>query len=209
MEENESLQFLRMAENRRCPRCGDAELTPAEAGETPLLFCPACRGCLIPRREMVRTMERQARAIRDQIDMDEKDASIPDDGGTIDCAACLGRMEHHGFMGGTQVMIDSCGSCGLVWLDNDERAVMTVMVARAARRERQRSQEFRAREAELTAQMTNIVDGKERIEREIARAGFSKRGLLFGRNVAIATINWDRVFGLENDHWRFNPSDES
>jgi Zn-finger nucleic acid-binding protein len=82
-------------------------------------YCRNCRGILIPRAGFATVVEkRRAWAL------DPPGPAIPLERAELDrqmaCPACAARMITHPYYGPGNVVIDSCSTCDLIWLDFGE-----------------------------------------------------------------------------------------
>ena len=85
----------------------------------PVRLCKTCRGVLMPRRSFASIVEhRRAWATnppRPPIPLDRKELDRP-----LTCPVCRAAMVTHPYYGPGNVVIDSCETCQLVWLDFGE-----------------------------------------------------------------------------------------
>lgn len=101
-----------------CPLC-DAPLVASTIEEQPAFFCEKCHGILLERRAFTRVVELRRSQKRDGwLDYVAKPMDLtPRD---LRCPGCHENMETHPYFGPGRVVIDSCGSCHLIWLDPGE-----------------------------------------------------------------------------------------
>jgi Zn-finger nucleic acid-binding protein len=102
-----------------CPRCPSALATAELDGAHPVQCCTACRGVLMPRSTFAHVVyTRRTWATSPPV------APLPLDRIALErllsCPSCSARMETHPYYGPGNVIIDSCGTCDLVWLDFGE-----------------------------------------------------------------------------------------
>jgi Zn-finger nucleic acid-binding protein len=107
------------SESRPCAVC-DKPLASALMDEThPVQYCRNCRGVLLLRKSFAAAVEkRRAWATHpagppvplNQNELERK----------VQCPSCKERMTTHPYYGPGNVVIDSCGTCDLVWLDFGE-----------------------------------------------------------------------------------------
>ena len=107
----------------QCPCCEDA-LQTAELDSHRALYCGRCYGVLIRNGvfgEVVRN-RRAKRANQEFADVRPVDASELNR--ALNCPNCRKRMDTHPYYGPGNVVIDSCGDCGYIWLDPGELATL-------------------------------------------------------------------------------------
>jgi Zn-finger nucleic acid-binding protein len=102
-----------------CAVC-DRPLTSAMLDETHAVrYCRNCRGVLIPRRGFAAVVQHRrawatgAPGPAVPFDADELQRKVR-------CPVCKTRMTTHPYYGPGNVVLDSCGTCDLVWLDFGE-----------------------------------------------------------------------------------------
>ena len=101
-----------------CPLC-HADLVPATLARQRFLYCPRCRGSLIPMPVFLVLLG----ALRARRGEDVEIAPPPDPhelDREILCPQCHRRMDTHYYAGGGNVVIDDCSHCELNWLDAGE-----------------------------------------------------------------------------------------
>ena len=107
----------------QCPCCHDT-LQTGEVDNHRALYCGRCYGVLIRNAafgEVVRN-RRAKRKHQEFADVRPVDASQLDR--TLQCPNCRKRMDTHPYYGPGNVVIDSCGDCGYIWLDHGELATL-------------------------------------------------------------------------------------
>jgi Zn-finger nucleic acid-binding protein len=100
-----------------CPLCR-LPLVRATLAKVPISYCSGCRGFLLPMPALEALVDglrgsqngAAAPAPPDQDELQRK----------IDCPQCHRRMEAHLYGGPGNVVIDSCETCCLIWLDRGE-----------------------------------------------------------------------------------------
>jgi Zn-finger nucleic acid-binding protein len=101
-----------------CPVC-NVILMQASLGFEPLLYCAKCHGMLIAMMEFQSLMD-AARTASGPV------ATFPADPHELDrviqCPHCHRAMESHFYAGGGNVVMDTCETCCLHWLDHGELA---------------------------------------------------------------------------------------
>lgn len=104
--------------SHHCPLCGDA-LVEAVVGEHEGEFCTGCLGILV-RTDDFQEIVQQLRA--GYTGANARPAPIEPAAldRKVDCPACHATMDVHPYYGPGNTVIDSCGRCGLVWLDSGE-----------------------------------------------------------------------------------------
>lgn len=119
-EDADGIRLLaRAADAQRCPMCAIRMSQALLDGRHDVLFCEACRGVLIPRRDFAgvvdarRTWASGAPDAPTALDVRELER-------IVFCPACSARMATHPYFGAGSVAIDTCDTCDLVWLDLGE-----------------------------------------------------------------------------------------
>jgi Zn-finger nucleic acid-binding protein len=107
-----------------CPIC-NLPLMQAALGRSPLLYCTKCHGMLIAMMEFESLID-AARTASAPIpalpaDVHELDRKIA-------CPHCHRPMEAHFYINGSNVVMDTCETCCLHWLDHDELARIAQVV---------------------------------------------------------------------------------
>ena len=101
-----------------CPVC-NVVLMQAALGKSPLLYCARCHGMLIAMMEF-QSLQDAARTASAPIPALPANPSELDR--HINCPHCHRPMEPHFFYGQGNVVMDTCETCCLHWLDHDELA---------------------------------------------------------------------------------------
>lgn len=105
--------------NAACPCC-HLPMVQGELDDRPVLYCGRCYGFLI-RTEHFGAALRERRAKRHSEDVgDPKPIDMKQYERILECPNCQKRMEVHPYYGPGNVVIDTCGSCSLIWLDHAE-----------------------------------------------------------------------------------------
>ena len=103
----------------RCARCGGTLATAQLDDVHPVKCCTRCRGVLLPRPTFAHVVHTRRTWATGQ-----PAPPVPIDRGELNrvmvCPACSARMETHPYYGPGNVIIDSCSSCELIWLDFGE-----------------------------------------------------------------------------------------
>ena len=101
-----------------CPVCNLALLNAA-LGRSPLLYCTQCHGMLVAMMEFESLVDaaRTASAPIPALPADVRELDR-----RINCPHCHKPMEAHFYVGGGNVVMDTCEPCCLHWLDHDELA---------------------------------------------------------------------------------------
>lgn len=108
---------------RQCPVCRQP-LVAAVIERIPVEHCPQCRGVLADRRSFNRIIRQlRARHAGPRLDPIPIDAAARQR--QLDCPGCSRTLEVHPYYGPGNVLLDSCGRCGLVWLDHGEIATIS------------------------------------------------------------------------------------
>lgn len=101
-----------------CPAC-DAELVTALVDEVPAALCPGCHGVLFSSTEFRQIVEDRRAAYSGP----ETVVNAPHPAEFerhLSCPGCHRKMEVHPYYGAGRAIIDSCGDCKLVWVDQGE-----------------------------------------------------------------------------------------
>ncbi|MBM4371680.1 MAG: zf-TFIIB domain-containing protein, partial [Deltaproteobacteria bacterium] len=107
-----------------CPKCGGARLGPLGTSEGVTLdFCPDCRGLLFDPGELAETFELE----KDFPDLRAVRAEARRSG--ITCPACGTGWVELPWQAGTDLVLDLCPGCGLVWLDKGEFPKLEALAA--------------------------------------------------------------------------------
>lgn len=101
-----------------CPAC-DAELVTALVDEVPAALCPDCQGVLFSSPEFRQVVE-DRRATYTGPDMAVTPPHPAEFERRLECPGCHVKMEVHPYYGAGRAIIDSCGTCKLVWVDHGE-----------------------------------------------------------------------------------------
>jgi Zn-finger nucleic acid-binding protein len=129
-KDDEGVSVLGEGPGDQCTICSLA-LAKASIAKTPILYCSKCRGMLIS-MDVFATLTDTLRG--------QQHASVPappaDPGELqrkISCPHCHQGMEAYYYAGPGNVVIDSCETCSLIWLDHGE----LLRIARAPEYEEQ------------------------------------------------------------------------
>jgi len=101
----------------KCPVCAIA-LVDASIERQEMLYCTRCHGMLLgmekflPLLDVLREYRYWSRSSQAPRDFD--------DGRVLHCPLCKHEMDHHPYGGGGNLAVDSCESCGVLWLDRGE-----------------------------------------------------------------------------------------
>ncbi len=100
-----------------CPVCR-LPLVRASVAKIPVLFCSQCHGLLMPMQVLQPILEEL------RSDAASPAVQTPPDRGDIKralrCPHCNRRMDTHFYAGPGNVIVDSCDTCSLLWLDRGE-----------------------------------------------------------------------------------------
>ena len=103
----------------RCTRCSGVLASAVLDGNHPVKYCTTCRGVLLPRATFAHVVQaRRTWATGQPV------APLPLNRTELErlmsCPACASRMAVHPYYGPGNVIMDSCETCNLVWLDFGE-----------------------------------------------------------------------------------------
>ena len=101
-----------------CSRCG-ALLAHAMVDEYQVEYCMQCRGILVARQDFARLVRRR-RAWASGEAVTPAPADSAELRPTIACPKCHTRMGTDWYYGPGNVVLNRCGACDLVWLDDGE-----------------------------------------------------------------------------------------
>jgi Zn-finger nucleic acid-binding protein len=115
----EGLRLLDEAPERlACPTC-KVRLHRGSLDGNRLYTCPNCRGILIPLIVFGETVGRLRARAKGPADK-PRPLNPRELERKINCPSCHNRMETHPYSGPGNIVIDTCISCGLLWLDPGE-----------------------------------------------------------------------------------------
>ncbi len=103
--------------SHHCPVCA-IPLVDASIERQEMLYCTRCHGMLLgmekflPLLDVLREYRYWSRSSQAPRDFD--------DGRVLHCPLCKHEMDHHPYGGGGNLAVDSCESCGVLWLDRGE-----------------------------------------------------------------------------------------
>jgi len=129
----EGIRDLGEPSELHCPLCKTA-LVHASAERRRLLYCPGCRGSLVPMPVFVDLVHvlRSRRggnvAAYETVNPHDLDRALM-------CPRCGKRMDTHYYAGGGSVAIDDCSPCELIWLDFGELSAIASATDRSSRYE--------------------------------------------------------------------------
>ena len=101
-----------------CPRCHVPLVTASLAGAH-IFYCDQCHGLLIEMGEFVAAVE-ELRSRHTQSQYAGKQPDWHDLDRHTDCPRCRRPMDTHPYCGAGNVIIDTCESCSVNWLDYGE-----------------------------------------------------------------------------------------
>jgi Zn-finger nucleic acid-binding protein len=108
---------MRSTSENRCPSCA-TPLSQARLDGFPLLLCERCEGMLIEMQHFVSIID-AARALEEPSRGIPPRRQSPGDR-TIPCPVCRQPMLNHFYGGPGNLVIDTCESCDVNWLDPGE-----------------------------------------------------------------------------------------
>jgi|SRR5579862_7707167 len=114
----DGVRVLGVPAEESCPVC-EVKLTHATVAGHRIRYCQKCHGMLIV-MDLFRLIVQDLRARRESSVADPHRPDARDLDRRIHCPQCRGQMDAHPYMGPGNVIIDSCESCGLAWLDYGE-----------------------------------------------------------------------------------------
>ena len=103
----------------QCPRCSTKLATAQLDDAHPVHCCTKCRGVLLPRATFAHVVYTRRTWATSQpvppLPLDRRELER-----VIICPHCSKRMEAHPYYGPGNIVMDSCTTCDLVWLDAGE-----------------------------------------------------------------------------------------
>lgn len=115
--DDEGVRVLGEASGELCPVCNLA-LVHAAIGGVRIRYCMYCHGMLIP-MQVFETLIAELRSVATGT-VEQPRAERRDLQRKAACPQCRARMDAHFYAGPGNVVIDSCESCALNWLDRGE-----------------------------------------------------------------------------------------
>lgn len=112
-----------------CPRCHTI-LQNGTYESVRVFRCEACSGILLKQPHITTVLVRLARDAYESVSADFNYPIVQDHSELLTCPECKLPMERHGYMGSSQLLMDSCSTCRWVWLDAEELATMVSMYVR-------------------------------------------------------------------------------
>jgi Zn-finger nucleic acid-binding protein len=102
-----------------CPVCGKAMLAAVMDDRVRLHVCAQCKGTLMPRRAFAETVVARRRAASTPV-ATPPPASRDELQRRITCPSCGTAMITDWYYGPGNIVLDSCVTCDVVWLDGGE-----------------------------------------------------------------------------------------
>ena len=104
-----------------CPICFEQELEVGQLNGTQVCACEQCRGFLIDSQSFASLVRNGRRGFQGADDQ-PKPMNVEELASTIACPTCQQTMYTHPYHGPGNVVINSCNTCQLNWLDAGELA---------------------------------------------------------------------------------------
>jgi len=123
--------------SQNCPVC-ETPLANASIESQEFLYCGRCRGMLLEMEKFVPLLD-VLREYRSWSRSSQAPRGV-DAGRVLRCPLCRHEMDEHFYGGGGNVNVDSCETCGVLWLDGGE---LSRIVAAPDRDPQPRSEEVR------------------------------------------------------------------
>ncbi len=114
---DDGVRVLGESSVQACPIC-NKPLVSAAIAKIRILYCAGCRGMSIP-MQVLETLVEQLRTQQGGA-APQPAADASDLHRKIDCPQCRHRMDTHFYAGPGNVVVNSCESCCLIWLDRGE-----------------------------------------------------------------------------------------
>lgn len=112
-----------------CPRCGGPLESPGDF--TACQQCPDCGGTLVDQSSLPRLLDAIVAGTSGELEWEEPASDATDRGINLCCPNCGAPMRYYNFLQQTEVQIDECLPCKLVWADALELQAIAVLRARA------------------------------------------------------------------------------
>jgi Zn-finger nucleic acid-binding protein len=112
-----------------CPACEEETLRVGSIDDNDVLYCRKCRGFLIGCETMGSVVADRRSKYQGPDDI-QKPLNSRELQRNIRCPACQKKMDVHPYHGPSNVVIDSCSECHLVWLDHGELARIEIAPGR-------------------------------------------------------------------------------
>jgi Zn-finger nucleic acid-binding protein len=107
----------------RCPLCHQPLLVATLEERYPAHYCQACRGLLLERASF-RGVIQLRRASAAGPGVAPRPLARAELARQVSCPACGQIMDTHPYLGPGNVVIDTCSTCDLIWLDHGELRAM-------------------------------------------------------------------------------------
>jgi len=115
----DGVRVLANAEGLACPACKRTLATARLDEAHPVHYCTNCRGVLLSRGTFADVV-RVRRAWATGTPAKPIPAEPAEFGRRVNCPTCGNELETHPYYGPGNVVIDSCGTCDVIWLDFGE-----------------------------------------------------------------------------------------
>jgi len=116
-KDDNGVRVLDEASGELCPVCNLA-LVHAAIGGVRIRYCTHCHGMLVP-MQVFESLIDELRSVGNGT-VEQPKAERRDLSRKIGCPNCRARMDAHYYGGPGNVVIDSCETCSLNWLDRGE-----------------------------------------------------------------------------------------
>jgi Zn-finger nucleic acid-binding protein len=130
-ESEEGVRVLGAWTDMSCPVCRDLLVSAAVDG-IPVRHCTKCRGNLFKPLDFRRIVE--GRRLKSEKLSQLRPLDQTQLARQILCPGCLQPMDVHPYYGPGNAVIDSCGTCALIWLDQGELKAIVTAPERRRRR---------------------------------------------------------------------------
>lgn len=104
----------------KCPRCS-VQVTCKTHGDTEIEFCESCEGLILDSTELDEIATETEGSVEYSIALHPNDTSV-DTSQLMNCPKCTPPtlMKRIKFLGDSEVYLDRCDECALLWLDKSE-----------------------------------------------------------------------------------------
>ncbi|MBX3051738.1 MAG: zf-TFIIB domain-containing protein [Caldilineaceae bacterium] len=130
-ENQEGVRVLGESSHLDCPAC-QTRLVSAAISQLPVLYCPKCKGLLATPENFRRIVDLR-RHTSQKTPHVLRPLEKTELARRLRCSNCHGQMDVHPYYGPGNAVIDSCGTCALIWLDHGELTVIVTAPEREIR----------------------------------------------------------------------------
>ena len=123
----------------RCPRC-EIHLHQQDMNGVAIEYCPRCSGLCFDRGELDKVTEKTAGSV-EYCTVADASLSVDDGRSEIGCPKCEThkKMRKAAFVQYTDIVVDHCDACGVIWLDTGELDAINRHIQRQSQSDTERS----------------------------------------------------------------------